>query len=230
MTCCIVGLLIMMAAGRIRQAISGAPSPHGDRDAEVLFAPVARRPGPGADRLAPAAAVPAHTDRDSRPAPASVFQYCAVGIALSLIVAPVLVWIGVAVNTAGVHTWLLRSGLYLAVIAAAVAFGRTAGVLRVPRGAASLLIVVGVMVFELGLADMHIFGLFDIEGLTGDMVFHNVGPALAMAGGLVLLYGAAGRSRTSRRSSRSTVTSARPSSSAVTISSSSRVTTPPLTM
>lgn len=225
MTCCIVGLLIMMAVGRLRQAIGGARG-----DAEVLFAPVAHRPGPGEQRLAPAAAVPDHTGYHHKPASASLFQYAAVGIALSLVLAPVLVWIGVAVNTTGLQIWILRSGLYLTVLVAAVAFGRTVVVLRVPRGAASLLIVAGVIVFELGLADMHVFRLFDIDGLTGDMVFHNVGPALAMAGGLVLLYGAAGRSKTSRRSSRSTVTTARPSSSAVTTSSSPPVATPPLTM
>ncbi len=223
MTCCIVGLLIMMAVGRIRRAIGRAPS---DSDVATLFAPVAQRPAPGAERLAPAPAISDLIDGDGKPASASVFQYAAVGIALSLIMAPALVWIGAAANTAAVHTWLLRSVLYLVVIVAAVLLGRTAAVLRAPRGAASLLIVVGVIVFELGLADMHLFQLFDIEaGLTGDMVFHNVGPALAIAGGLMLLYGAAGRSRTSRRPSRSTVTSARPSSSAVTVSSTPPVTT-----
>ena len=220
MTCCIVGLLIMMAVGRVRRALGGAPS---DDDISTLFAPVARRPAPGDESPVPAA--PVHADHA---APAvTVFRYAAVGIGLCLIAAPVLVWTGFAVNTAALQTWLLRSALYLAVILAAVVLGRTAAVLRAPKGAGALLIVVGVIVFELGLVDMHVFGLFDIEagGLVGDMVFHNVGPALALAGGLVLLYEAAGRSRTSRRSSRSTVTSARPSSSAVTVSSTPPVTT-----
>lgn len=178
MTCCIVGLLIMMAVGRIRRAIGRAPN---DSDVATLFAPVARRPAPGAERLAPAAAISHHVDGDGKPASASVLRYAAVGIALSLIMAPVLVWIGAAANTAAMQTWLLRSGLYVLVIVAAVLLGRTAAVLRAPRGAASLLIVVGVIVFELGLADMHLFRLFDIEaGLAGDMVFHNVGPAPAV--------------------------------------------------
>jgi hypothetical protein len=217
MTCCIVGLLIMMAVGRIRRALGG-----GARDADVVFAPVARRPAPG--QVLPGLPVPVCA---SAPAGAAIFRYAAVGIALCLIAAPVLVWTGVAVNTAAVQTWLVRSALYLAVIVAAVVLGRTATVLRAPAGAASLLIVVGVIVFELGLIDMHLFRLFDITAgdLLGDMIFHNAGPALAMVGGLVLVYGEAGRSMTSRRSSRSTVTSARPSSSAVTVSSTPPVTT-----
>jgi len=217
MTCCIVGLLIMMAVGRIRRALGG-----GGRDADVVFAPVARRPAPG--QVLPGLPLPVC---ESAPAGAPIFRYAAVGIALCLIAGPALVWTGVAVNTAAVQTWLLRGALYLAVIIAAVVLGRTATVLRAPAGAASLLIVVGVIVFELGLIDMHLFRLFDITagGLLGDMIFHNAGPALAMVGGLVLVYGEAGRSMTSRRSSRSTVTSARPSSSAVTVSSTPPVTT-----
>lgn len=222
MTCCIVGLLIMMAVGRIRRALGG-----GARDADVVFAPVARRPAPG--QVLPG--LPALPLPGCEPAPvpagAPIFRYAAVGIALCLIAAPALVWTGVAVNAAAVQTWLVRSALYLAVIIAAVVLGRTATVLRAPAGAASLLIVVGVIVFELGLIDMHLFRLFDIAagGLLGDMIFHNAGPALAMVGGLVLVYGEAGRSMTSRRSSRSTVTSARPSASAVTVSSTPPVTT-----
>jgi hypothetical protein len=220
MTCCIVGLLIMMAVGRIRRALGGAPR-GAPRDAEVVFAPVARRPAPGQTLAAPV------IEPEPAPAGAAIFGYAAVGIALCLIVAPALVWTGVAVSTAPVQTWLVRSGLYLAVIVAAVLLGRTAAVLRAPPGAGSLLIVIGVIVFELGLIDMHLFRLFDITAgdLIGDMIFHNVGPALAMAGGLVLAYGAAGRTMTSRRSSRSTVTSARPASSAVTVSSTPPVTT-----
>ena len=219
MTCCIVGLLIMMAVGRIRRALGG-----GARDADVVFAPVARRPAPG--QVLPGLPVPV-CESAPVPAGAPIFRYAAVGIALCLIAAPALVWTGVAVNTAAVQTWLVRSALYLAVIIAAVVLGRTATVLRAPAGAASLLIVVGVIVFELGLIDMHLFRLFDITAgdLLGDMIFHNAGPALAMVGGLVLVYGEAGRSMTSRRSSRSTVTSARPSSSAVTVSSTPPVTT-----
>lgn len=206
----------MMAVGRIRRALGGAP-----RDADVVFAPVARRPAPGQILAAPV------IEPEPEPAGSAIFGYAAVGIAVCLIAAPALVWTGLAVNTAGVQTWLVRSGLYLAVIAAAVLLGRTATVLRAPAGAASLLIVVGVIVFELGLIDMHLFRVFDLTagGLMGDMIFHNVGPALAMVGGLVLAYGEAGRTITSRRSSRSTVTNARPSSSAVTVSSTPPVTT-----
>jgi hypothetical protein len=220
MTCCIVGLLILMAVGRIRRALG-----HGETT--MLFAPVAQRPaprlaetGPPATAQRPSAGL-VDVDRGLRADSVAVFRYAAVGIALCLIAAPALVWSGAAVNTGSAAAWLLRSCLYLVIIVAAVGLGRSAVVLRAPRGAGSLLIVVGVIAFELGLIDMHVFGLFDFVGtnVLPDLVFHNAGPVLAMVGGLVLVYGAAGRRKTSHRSSRSTVSSARPWSSAVTVPS-----------
>ena len=93
--------------------------------------------------------------------------------------------------------------------------------------AGTLLVIVGVMMFELGALDMHVSRKFEVENenIMGDLAFHEAGPVVTKIGGLVLLYGAAGRRTTSRRSSRSTVTSARPSSSAVTLSSSPPITT-----
>ena len=93
--------------------------------------------------------------------------------------------------------------------------------------AGTLLVIIGVMIFELGVFDMHVSWKFEVKNgnLMGDLAFHNAGPVVTMIGGLVLLYGAAGRRTTSRRSSRSTVTSAWPSSSAVTLSSSPPITT-----
>ena len=41
MTCCIVGLLILLVVGRLRRAVGGPV------DEPVLFAPVARRAAPG---------------------------------------------------------------------------------------------------------------------------------------------------------------------------------------
>jgi hypothetical protein len=56
---------------------------------------------------------------------------------------------------------------------------------RNPRGAGWLLVVVGAVIFELGVFDMHVFRLFEIDHM---------------------LYGAVGRSSTSRRSSTPLVT------------------------
>ena len=95
------------------------------------------------------------------------------------------------------------------------------------NGAGTLLVIIGAVIFELGVIDMHVFRLFEIdhENIVGDMVFHSAGPVVATLGGLVLIYGAAGRSITSRRSSRSTLSTAQPSSSAVRVSSTPPVTT-----
>ena len=137
-----------------------------------------------------------------------------------------LAYSGTVDNTGSTLAWALRSGLYLAAGMAAVSLSRTGPVWRAPRGVGTLLIVAGAVVFELGMLDMHVFRLFavDSSNILALMVFHNAGPTLAMLGGAVLLYGATGRRSTSSRSWRSTVTSAQPSSSAVTVSS-----TPPVT-
>jgi len=216
-TCCIVGLLILSVVGRLRRAVGGPV------DEPVLFAPVARRAAPG--QMLPE---PVFADAAAAAAPAAaVFRYCALGVALCLAAAPLLVWTGLLENTGSTAMWLLRGGCYVALIGLAIILSRAVPLLRGPRGAGWLLVVLGAVIFESGVADMHVFRLIEVDhgNLLGDMVFHNVGPVIAVIGGLVLLYGAAGRRRTSSRSSRSTVTNVRPSSSAVTVSASPPVTT-----
>jgi len=216
MTCCIVGLLVLAVVGRIRRVFGVAEEP-------ALFAPVATRPAPG--QILPQ---PVRVDADPRPAGAAVFRYAAAGVAICLVGTPMLVWLGVLENTGSTAMWLLRALCYLALIGLAVVLSRSVALLRGIRGAGWLLVVLGAVIFESGVADMHLFGLIEVDhhaNMFGDMVFHNVGPLIAVIGGLVLLYGAAGRRSTSSRSSRSTVTSARPSSSAVTVSSTPPVTT-----
>lgn len=218
MTCCIVGLLILSVVNRIRRAVGGRV------EEPALFAPVARRPAPGETVLQPVAVAPAELPQP--PVDSPVLRYCALAIALCLVVYPLLAYTGKVDNTGSVLAWALRSGLYVAAAVAALSLSRSGPVWRATRGAGTLLIVAGAVVFELGMLDMHVFRLFavDSSNILALMVFHNAGPLLAMVGGLVLLYGAAGRRNTSRRSSRSTLTSAQPSASAVTASS-----TPPLT-
>ena len=217
MTCCIVGLFVLAVVGRIRRAFGVVDTP-------ALFAPVARRAAPGQ-------AVPELVSAGvgaARPAERSpVLRYCALGIAVCLVGYPLLARTGVVVDTGSTVTWAMRSLLYLAVLLAAAALSRSSVIWQAPSGLGALLIVVGAVIFELGMMDMHLFRLFTVDSanILALMVFHNAGPALAMTGGLVLLYGAAGRRRTSSLSSRSTVTSARPSSSAVMVSSTPPVTT-----
>ena len=218
MTCCIVGLLILSVVNRIRRATGGRV------DEPALFAPVAWRPAPG-ETAPPAgarAAIPLPQSRVDSP----VLNYCALAIFACLVGYPMLAYAGTVDNTGPMLAWGLRSGLYLAAGMAAVRLSRSGPVWRAPRGVGTALIVAGAVIFELGMLDMHVFRLFDVDSsnIIAFMVFHNAGPALAMIGGAALLYSSAGRKKTSRRPSRSTLTSAQPSSSAVTVSS-----TPPFT-
>ncbi len=222
MTCCIVGLLILSLVSRVRRVLGGRI------DEPALFAPVARRAGPGQTLPEPVYAVIGAEALDYvRPRTSPVLRYFAAGVAVCLVGYPLLARTGAVTDTGSSLTWLIRSGLYLAVLVAAAMLSRSVTIWRAPSGVGTLLIVVGVVVFELGMLDMHAFRLIavDSSNMAAFMVFHNAGPALAMLGGAVLLYGAAGRSSTSSRPSRSTVTSARPSSSALTVSSTPPVTT-----
>lgn len=214
MTCCIVGLFILAVVGRVRRAVGLAPD-----EEQSLFAPVAQRAAPGQTLAAACAA-----GSTARPTGAPVFRYAALAVALCLTVVPLLAWAGVVENTGSTPTWAARGVCYLLLIALAVTLSR-GPFWPTRRGVGWLLVVAGAVIFETGVLDMHVFRVVEVESLPGDMVFHNVGPALAAIGGLVLLYGAAGRRRTSSRPSRSTDTSARPSSPAVTVSSVPPVTT-----
>ncbi len=202
-----------MVVGRIRRALGLAPD-----EERTIFAPVAQRPAPG-QMLTPHS--PAAVAR--LPVGAAVFRYAALGVAACLTAVPVLAWTGVIENTGSAPVWVLRGLCYLSLIAVAVMLSH-GSFWSTKRGPGWLLVVAGAVIFETGVLDMHVFRVVEVENLAGDMVFHNIGPAIAMIGGLVLLYDAAGRRNTSRRSSRSTDTSAPPSSSAVMVSS-----TPPVT-
>jgi uncharacterized membrane protein len=220
MTCCIIGLLILSVVGRLRRAVGGPV------DEPVLFAPVARRAAPG-QTLPEPLTVSADPGPPPRGKSSPVLRYCALGITVCLVGYPLLAHTDVVTNAGSSIAWLMRSALYSAALVAAVMLSRSSVIWQAPTGLGVLLITVGAVVFELGTIDMHVFRLFavDSSNIMALMAFHNAGPALAMIGGLVLLYGAAGRRSTSSRSSRSTVTSARPSLSAVTVSSIPPVTT-----
>jgi hypothetical protein len=183
MTCCIVGLLIMTLVGRFRRAVGLAEKPE-------LFAPVASRPAPGQTLTAAAVGQAA-----PRPATAAVFRYAALAMAGCLLGGPVLVWAGLLENTGSTGMWLVRGVCYLAAIAVAVILSRSMPLWRNARGPGWLLVVAGAVLFETGVLDMHVFRVIEVDhgNLLGDMVFHNIGPALAVVGGLVLLVGAQSR-------------------------------------
>lgn len=211
MTCCILGLVLMAAIGRVRRLFGARPVSTPD-----LFAPVARRPAPG-ETLPPAPVI--GPESDGVPARSAVLGYCAVGIALVLVGAPGLITTGLLTNTGSAGQWLLRTVCYAAAVAAALALRRSTAIWRAPRGVGPALVIAGTIIFELGVLDMHVFRVIAIDSsnILQMFVFHNIGPVMAIAGGAVLGYGSLGRSNTAWRSSRSTDTSAQPSSSAVTV-------------
>ncbi len=128
-----------------------------------------------------------------RPQTSVVLRYCSIGIALCLIGAPALVWSGFLVNTGSPASWLLRGGCYLVLAVVAFRLSRSVTIVRARRAQARWWIV-GAVIFESGVIDMHVFRLFEIdhENIVRDMVFHSAGPVVAMLGGLVLLYGGGG--------------------------------------
>lgn len=195
MICCIVGLLILTTVGRLRRLLGLGVS-----ETPALFAPVAQRPAPG-QALAAAAAVAEPAAQPPRDA--TVLGYGAAAVAFCLLAGPLLVLSGAAENTGSASAWMLRNLCYLAVIVAAVALSRSMGLWRVHRGPGPLMIVVGAVIFELSLMDMHVFGVLKMDhaNVMAGMVFHGVGPILVLTGGLALLngspYGSTGRSTTS---------------------------------
>jgi hypothetical protein len=108
---------------------------------------------------------------------------------------PVLVWAGLLENTGSTGSWLVRGVCYLAMVAVALVLSRSMPLWRNARGPGWLLVVFGAVLFETGVLDMHVFRLIAVDhgNLMADMVFHNIGPALAVLGGLVLLSGARSR-------------------------------------
>lgn len=218
MTCCILGLVVLAAIARVRRMFGARAVP------AELFAPVARRPAPG-ETLPPAPVVGGGPDL-SVSEQSAVLGYCAAGIALVLVGTPALVGVGTVSNAGSVGQWLLRGGCYAVAIAAALALRRSTAIWRTPRGAGPALVIMGTIIFELGVLDMHVFGVIAIDSsnIVQMFVFHNIGPAVAIIGGAVLGYGSLGRTRSSWRLPRSTGTSAQPSSSAVTVASTAPLT------
>lgn len=192
MTCCIVGLLILSVVARLRRAA-------GPGAASEVFAPAAWRPAPGQETpVAPARAA------QCPPATAAVFRYAALTLAVCLAVVPALAWAGPLENTGSTGMWALRAVCYLALVGVALVLSRALPVLRGARGAGWLLVIAGAVVFEVGILDMHAFRVIEVHhgNALGDMVFHNIGPALAVAGGLWLLYGPRDRQPAASRSGR----------------------------
>jgi hypothetical protein len=148
-----------------------------------------------------------------------VLHYFAAGTALYLVAVMVLLWTRAAQSVGGTFAWVARTGCYLGLLLTAVGLSRSGQRLDAWRGVGWALIAVGAAIFELGLLDMHLFGVIQIAhgNPLWDIVFHNFGPMLALAGAFFLLRAGAGRSATSSRSSRSTSTSARPSASSVAV-------------
>jgi hypothetical protein len=214
MTCCVVGLLIFAGVRWARRLLGSAPT-----EMHAHFAPMASRPAPGEVPEASRRPVRAESPAVAREAPAGLFAYFAAGIAVYLIALMVLLWTGAAQSVGGPLAWVVRTGCYLGLLLAAVRLSRPRQRLDARRGAAWALIAVGAAIFELGVLDMHLFGVIEVAhgNPLWDIAFHNFGPALALTGAFLLLRAGAGRSVTSSRSSRSTSTRARPSASAFAV-------------
>ena len=173
MLCCVAfGLVVASILRAFRRVTGRGP------EVTTVFAPPARRPAPGA----PAAPPPAPVTPPRAPAPARartgragpILRATAAGGAVYLVAVAALLAAGAASTSAGGATWTLRSLAYLvaaagALIAAAAAPSPAAPVAkRETLGCA--LVGAGAAWLELGLLDMHLFGLLRIGGgLGGDV-------------------------------------------------------------
>ena len=214
MTCCVVGLLIFAGVRWARRLLGSERN-----DMHAHCAPMATRPVPGGISEASLRPVLAKSPAVGHKASIGLFLYFGAGIGVYLVAVMVLLWTGAAQSVGAPLAWILRTGCYLGLLLAAVCLSRPRQRLDARKRAGWALIAVGAAIFELGVLDMHLFRVIQIAhgNPLWDIVFHNVGPALALAGTFLLLRAGAGRGVTSSRSSRSTPMSARPSASAFAV-------------
>lgn len=141
------------------------------------FAPVAYRPAPGEP-------MPAMCPQEALPAAIPLMRWAAAGVVLYLVAVGVLLWLEVAGSEASAAVWVLRTALYLAVLLLALRLARSS----IPRErlAPWALITVGLVCFELGILDMHLFALLEIGSPLGDLAFHGLPVAAALAGAILL--------------------------------------------
>jgi hypothetical protein len=191
--CCIA---IAFVIGTVRQGWRTLTFA-GDTGPVTPLPPAARRPQPGAAPVAPSPE-PARTRRRWEsdvltPARAALeLRFAAAGIAFYAGVIALLGIAGAADGSAGATGWILRDALFVVLAVMALIVARScAGSAPSPRGRERLacaLMGAGAVWLELGLLDMHFFGLFDIAhgALVWDALFHGAA-AVAFAAGWALL-------------------------------------------
>jgi hypothetical protein len=193
MLCCVaVGFVIATILRAWRRLTGRGPEP------TSVFAPTARRPAPGgAAALAPPQAAPEPGEaRAGRRSPAAVLRFAAAGVALYIVAVPALAALGAADLGGAFALWALRSAVFAVVAATLLVASGTAprppGALRGRHLAGCALLGLGLAWLELGLLDMHAFGLLRIEGggAGAEVAFHGAA-VLAIALGWVLSAGPA---------------------------------------
>ena len=194
MLCCIA---VAFVIGMVRQGWRSLTLA-GDTGPAAPLPPAARRPQPGA-AAAPAAPAPPtprsrwESDVLTRARAALELRFAAAGIVLYTAALALLLAVGAADGGTTDAGWITRDLLFaaLAVIALVVA-RHAAGSEPSPRGRERLacgLMGVGAIWLELGLLDMHLFGLFELAhgALLWDAVFHGAGAAAFVAGWALLV-------------------------------------------
>ena len=194
MLCCVaVGFVIATILRAWRRITGRGPEP------TSVFAPPARRPAPGSAAAfappRPPAAVPGAAGRS----PAAVLRFAAAGVALYAVSVLALAALGAADLQAGAGRWALRSAVFAAVAATLLVASGTApspaGPLPRRRLAGCALLGLGLAWLELGLLDMHLFGLVRIAGggAGWDVAFHGAGVVAIAAGWALTVRPPAGR-------------------------------------
>ena len=176
MTCCVVGLLIFAGVRWARRLLGSERN-----DMHAHCAPMATRPVPGGISEASLRPVLAKSPAVGHKASIGLFLYFAAGIGVYLVAVMVLLWTGAAQSVGAPLAWVLRTGCYLGLLLAAVCLSRPRQRLDARKRAGWALIAVGAAIFELGVLDMHLFGVIQIAhgNPLWDIAFHNVGAGLS---------------------------------------------------
>ncbi len=146
------------------------------------FAPVARRPAPGA--------VGVSAPRPTRAGVSALRVFALRGVAYAIaayvVSVAVLVVGGAASKSAGEGWWILRTVLFALVAAVALLAARGADGVVIRGGELTRLGAAmlggGLIWLALGELDMHVFGLFEFTDHSIHTLFHGAGEVAALVG------------------------------------------------
>jgi hypothetical protein len=155
------------------------------RKAEPGFAPSARRPAPGSES-------PQVVQREDEPIEirSSLAARALAGFGIGSLLYSVLVyglivsWADAAHSRSGLGAWLVRDAAVAVLAVGALIIAKRRSDPQLPSYA-TWLMGMGIAWWLLGFVDMHLLGLFELDGgMPADLLFHGSGVVLVAAGAI----------------------------------------------